>query len=177
MTTFTVEKIEPMGLDCDSPLSEMYTLSPFVWREAGRYALLLRSVPRSDNPAEKIARIYAGYSSDGLYFVMDALPNIFPGPESEDRDGCEDPTVVVTDSKTFVYYSGWNEQNKRGQLMLATGKDSRDLKKRGVILPPTEGYANLKEASLIQVMDGSWRLFLSMPPMPPPRSAWRPPRR
>ena len=159
MTGFIVGKIEPFRLDCGPPLSDMYTLSPFVWRENGRYALLLRAVPRSENPAEKIARIYAGYSDEGLCFAMEAQPIIAPGPDAEDRDGCEDPTVIVTGGETFVYYSGWNEANKRGQLLLATGHDSRDLHKRGVMLPPKPGYANPKEATVVQVPDGSWRLF------------------
>jgi predicted GH43/DUF377 family glycosyl hydrolase len=159
MKKFTLEKIEPMRLDCGPPLSEMYTLSPFVWREEGRYALLLRAVPHSDNPAEKIARIYTGYSEDGLHFQMDAEPSIAPGPGPEDLDGCEDPTVVVSEGKTFVYYSGWNEAKQCGRLLLATGRDSRELTKRGVILPPQAGYANPKEASVVQVMDGTWRLF------------------
>jgi len=159
MTGFTVGKIEPLALDGSPSLTEIYTLSPFVWREKGRYALLLRVVPRSENPAEKIARIHAGYSDDGLYFAMDSQPIIAPGPEAEDRDGCEDPTVIVTEGKTFVYYSGWNEADKCGQLLLASGEDSGDLQKRGVILPSADGYANPKEASVVQVMDGSWRLF------------------
>lgn len=159
MIRCTVEKIEPVRLESSPPLSEMYTLSPFVWREEERYALLVRAVPHSENPAEKIARIYAGYSSDGLCFVMDEKPIIAPGPSAEDRDGCEDPTVVVTHAGTFVYYSGWNEADKRGQLLLASGAGSRDLSKRGVILPPMLGYANPKEATVVQVPDGSWRLF------------------
>lgn len=159
MTGFTVEKTEPLRLESSSPLSEMYTLSPFVWREAGRYALLIRAVPRSENPAEKIARIYAGHSEDGVCFAMDSQPIIAPGPGAEDRDGCEDPTVIVTEGETFVYYSGWNEADKCGQLLLASGADSRDLHKRGVMLPPTAGYANPKEATVVQVPDGSWRLF------------------
>lgn len=159
MSRFNVEKIEPLSLESVPPLSEMYTLSPYIWREKGKFALLLRAVPHSENPAEKIARVYAGYSDDGLRFAMDAQPIIAPGPGAEDRDGCEDPTVVVTDSGTFVYYSGWNEAEQCGRLLLATGHDCRELTKRGVILPPTPGYANPKEATVIQVMDGTWRLF------------------
>ena len=159
MTGFQVGKIEPMALKSVPPLSEMYTLSPFVWREEGRYALLLRAVPRSENPAEKIARIYAGYSDDGLGFTMDALPTIAPGPDPEDCDGCEDPTVVVVNRETFVYYSGWNEKSKRGELLLAIGPNSQRLTKRGVRLPTTNGYANPKEAAVVRCPDGTWRLF------------------
>ena len=159
MTNFRVDKIEPLTLQCGPPLSEMYTLSPFVWREAGRYALFLRAVPRSDNPSEKIARIYGGASDDGLCFAMDAEPILAPGPGPEDRNGCEDPTVVVTNGGLFVYYSGWNEADKRGQLLLAAGPDRRTLTKQGVRLPPTAGYDNPKEAEIVRVADGSWRLF------------------
>lgn len=159
MTDFTVKAIEPLSLKREPPLSEMYTLSPFVWRENGWFALLLRAVPRSDNPAEKIARIYAGSSDDGLHFAMDAQPIIAPGPGPEDRDGCEDPTVIICDGETFVYYSGWNEADKRGLLLLASGGGSRDLQKRGARLTPTAGYDNPKEATVVQVADGTWRLF------------------
>ena len=159
MSGFTILRTEPLALERAGPLAEMYTLSPFVWREEGQYALLLRVVPRSENPAEKIARIHAGYSVDGLCFAVEAEPIIAPGPGPEDRDGCEDPTVVVTGGETFVYYSGWNEADKRGELLLAAGRDSRELRKRGVRLPPTEGYANPKEASVVRCPDGSWRLF------------------
>ena len=31
MDAYTVETMEPLVLDCRPPLSEMYTLSPFVW--------------------------------------------------------------------------------------------------------------------------------------------------
>lgn len=78
MSRFNVEKIEPLSLESVPPLSEMYTLSPYIWREKGKFSLLLRAVPHSENPAEKIARVYAGYSDDGLRFAMDAQPIIAP---------------------------------------------------------------------------------------------------
>jgi len=159
MNRFTVEKIEPLKLASVPPLSAMYTLSPYVWREEGQYTLLLRAVPHSADPVEKIARIYAGESADGLSFVMDVQPTLSPGPDAEDRDGCEDPTVVVTDGGTFVYYSGWNEADKRGELLLAAGPNHRHLQKRGVKLPSSPSYANPKEATVVQVPDGTWRLF------------------
>ncbi len=159
MAGFTVEKIEALALEGSASVLEMYTLSPCVWREAGRYALLLRVVPRSNNKEEKISRIYAGDSGDGLRFTIYTPPVIAPGADADDRDGCEDPTVAVTEHGTFVYYSGWNQAEERGQLLLAAGPDSRKLQKRGIMLAPMDGYENPKEATLVPVPDGSWRPF------------------
>lgn len=44
MTAFTVEQTVLLQLVRTSPLTEMYTLSPFVWRGRLRYELLLRAV-------------------------------------------------------------------------------------------------------------------------------------
>ena len=37
---------------------------------------------------------------------MDDGPAIFPGSDREDADGCENPTVVVEDGVTYVWYTG-----------------------------------------------------------------------
>jgi hypothetical protein len=70
MTAFTVERTAPLQLVRTNPLTEMYTLSPFVWRGRLRYELLLRAVNHSEIAAEKVARIYYGQSEDGLRFRM-----------------------------------------------------------------------------------------------------------
>ena len=137
----------------------MYTLSPFVWRDGANHPILLRLVPRSENPAEKISRIHLGTSEDGLHFQIGGVPVIAPGPEAVDRDGCEDPTLATVGDQVFVYYSGWNESDKRGQMLLATGPDAAHLEKQGVKLASTQKVANPKEATLVSVMDGTWRLF------------------
>ena len=49
MSRFNVEKIDPLSLESVPPLSEMYTLSPYIWREKGKFSLLLRAVPHSEN--------------------------------------------------------------------------------------------------------------------------------
>lgn len=159
MAGFALEKTEALALEGSASVLNMFALSPCVWWEAGQYALLLRTVPHSDDKAEKISRIYAGSSCDGLRFVIDAQPVIAPDSGADDRDGCEDPTVAVTEHGTYVYYSGWNAAEETGRLLLAAGPDSRKLQKRGIMLAPMEGYANPKEATLVQVPDGSWRLF------------------
>ena len=160
MSHFEVEATERLTLDCKPPLSEMYTLSPFVWQDGVRWEALIRAVPRRDDmPALKIARVYHGVSGDGLRFAMDDAPCLAPGPGDEDRDGCEDPTVAIWGGITYVYYSGWNQEQGRGQLLLATGPDGGRLEKRGACLPAMAGMANPKEATIVNVEDGTWRLF------------------
>ena len=160
MSGFSVTHQDVLTLECRSPLAEMYTLSPFVWRDAAGWELLVRAVPRRDDaPALKIARVYHGRSEDGLHFVMGDEPVVAPGPGAEDRDGCEDPTMALVDGVAYVYYSGWSEAQKQGLLMLAVGPDCTHLEKRGVLLPSTPEAANPKEATIARVTDGTWRLF------------------
>ena len=160
MSDFHVERQEMLTLDCAPPLSEMYTLSPFVWQDGGRWELMVRAVPRRDDrPALKVSRIHYGCSEDGLCFTTRQEPVIAPGPGAEDRDGCEDPTLAIWEGTYYVYYSGWNEAAKRGQLLLAAGPDPEHLEKRGVMLPSTPEVANPKEVTLVPVADGTWRLF------------------
>ncbi len=161
MTAFTVEQIARLRLTRTSPLAEMYTLSPFVWRarEHGPFELLLRAVNHAPIAAEKVARIYYGRSADGLSFTMGDQPVLAPGPGDDDKDGCEDPTVAVVGDLTYVYYSGWNQTTLTGQLLLAAGADGEHLRKRGIAIPSTERVMNPKEASIVPVADGTWRLF------------------
>ncbi|MGI8825850.1 MAG: hypothetical protein ACR2JC_09420, partial [Chloroflexota bacterium] len=159
MMAFTVKQIEPLQLVRTSPLEEMYTLSPFVWRAQGTYELLLRAVNHSDIAAEKVARIYYGRSADGLRFEMDDHPVIAPGPGDDDKDGCEDPTVAVLEDRTYVYYTGWNQTIQKGQLLLATGPDGEHLHKRGIAIPYSDDVMNPKEAAIVSIPDGTWRLF------------------
>ena len=91
--------LEPIGA---GPLAEMYTLSPFVWQTGKRYDLLLRAVNRAPRDENKVSQIYYGTSEDGVRFRMESQPVIAPGPESEDEDGCEDPTVAVVDDTLYV---------------------------------------------------------------------------
>lgn len=159
-TEFQVEATDPLTLDTQPPLSGMYTLSPYTWRDTADWQMLLRAVPRRDDrPALKIARVYHGRSTDGLRFIMGNHPVIAPGPGEEDRDGCEDPTVVICDGTHYVFYSGWNEADKKGRLLLAAGPDVESLEKRGVVLPSTPDVANPKEATVVRAADGTWRLF------------------
>jgi predicted GH43/DUF377 family glycosyl hydrolase len=159
---FSLETIESVAYACTNELESMYKLSPFVWRERDHYDLLLRVVNFSDNPAQKIARIHRGLSLDGLHFALGAQPVIPPGedlPGSYDSGGCEDPTVAAVGGHYYVYYTGWNEHDKRGELLLASGPSLDHLTKRGIALPSTPNARNPKEAEIVQAADGTWRLF------------------
>jgi predicted GH43/DUF377 family glycosyl hydrolase len=147
----------PLTVERPDSLRDTYLLSPFVWREAA-YRMLLRVVPRHDDPAKKIARVHYGESSDGLRFTLFDAPAVAPGAQ-DDSDGCEDPTVCIVGGRYYVYYTGWNERAKRGQLLLAEGSDVLQLEKRGTILPWTPERKNPKEATVVQAGDGSWRMF------------------
>lgn len=159
MTSFAIESFAPMELVRPSSLAEMYTLSPFVWREAERYALLLRLVNQAEHAADKVSRIHSGTSLDGLRFHIGDSPVIAPGPDLEDKDGCEDPTLTVVAGQTYVYYSGWNQTTQQGQLLLAAGKDAEHLRKRGIAIPSSGAVMNPKESSIVPLADGTWRLF------------------
>lgn len=159
---YRLVRLDEVTFECSSELADMYKLSPCVWQEHGRFELLLRVVNRSNNPAEKVARIHHGSSADGRRFVLDDTPAIAPGPDvagAYDSGGCEDPTIARVADSYYVYYSGWNESLKRGELLLATGPDVRHLQKKGIALKSSEQVANPKEATIVQASDRTWRLF------------------
>jgi|HubBroStandDraft_6_1064221.scaffolds.fasta_scaffold312853_2 predicted GH43/DUF377 family glycosyl hydrolase len=159
---FRLLRLEEVTFECSAELAAMYKLSPFVWRESGRFELLLRVVNFSPNPAEKVARIHYGSSADGLRFGLRETPVIAPGPDvagSYDSGGCEDPTLAKVDGVYHVYYSGWNEHLKRGELLLAAGSNLERLQKMGIALASSQRATNPKEATIVRAPDGSWRLF------------------
>lgn len=159
MTRFKALETSALELETEGELAGMYTLSPYVWRDDDRYQVLLRGVNHADNPREKVSRVFYGHSTDGLRFAMNEREVISPGPGANDKDGCEDPTVVIVDGLTYVYYSGWNQTSEKGKLLLCAGPDSLHLQKRGVALDWERDRANPKEASVAHLADGTWRLF------------------
>ena len=64
MSNYRLVKTELLKLDCSDPLKGMYKLSPFVWRENDVYRMLVRAVNPSDDPTQKVARIFYGESKD-----------------------------------------------------------------------------------------------------------------
>ena len=159
MKDYKVKKIEELKLECTSPLSGMFKLSPFVWKENDVYNIMLRAVNPSEDATQKVARAYYGTSKDGLYFNMNDGPTIAPGTNSYDKDGCEDPTVICVNNSYLVYYTGWNQTKLEGQLLLAEGKNMETLSLTGIAIPSYEPYINPKEATVAQLKDGKWVLL------------------
>jgi len=113
---------------CTPELQDMYKLSPFVWRGNDRFDLLLRVVNRDADASRKVARVHYGRSSDGVHFELEPVPVIAPDPAADayDNGGCEDPTLAIVGSTRYVYYSGWNEHFKKGELLLPLETKSID---------------------------------------------------
>ncbi len=158
MGKFTVARYDELVTERGYPLSTFFVLSPCVWKEHGRYHVLVRAVNRSEEAAEKVARIFYGAGDSALRFTMDASPAIAPGPQEDDKDGAEDPTLASSDGTYYVFYSGWNQSKREGHLLLASGRDIRHLTKQGRVLGDT-GFRNAKEATIVKAADGNWRLF------------------
>ncbi|RYU89596.1 hypothetical protein EWM62_14880 [Mucilaginibacter terrigena] len=152
-------KIEELKLKCKAPLEGMYKLSPLVWEENGIYQMLVRAVNTSEDPTQKVARVYSGTSKNGLSFKMSDGPVIAPGTTSLDKDGCEDPTVVCVPKGYLVYYTGWNQTKMEGQLLLAKGKTLETLRLDSVAISSKKPYLNPKEASVTQLKNGKWNLL------------------
>lgn len=158
MRGFGVTSIEPLTLDRGEPTKNMFALSPFVWEEGGGFSMMLRLVPDEPDPTLKIARIHYGRSRDGLHFLLDDEPAIEPGPGEEDDHGCEDPTVVFIGDRYHVFYTGWNQVKKEGELLHASGPNVWALAKQGLALGEEAGH-NPKEATIILMPEGDCRLF------------------
>lgn len=137
------------------PLRAKALLSPFVWREGDRLLMLLRSQPEAEDVS---GRIWLGESDDGLTFRMDAEPLLVPSLPHLDDGGCEDPTVVVRDGVTIVFYTGVDADG-RGEMLFASGPDVRHMVKRGVAFSCSKTELNTKEATVDLSVPGEWRLF------------------
>lgn len=100
---FKIEATDRLVLDCKPPLSEMYTLSPFVWPDGTRWESLIRAVPRRDDmPALKTSRIFHGVSDDGLHFTMAEEPCLAPGPDGQrlQKQGVRLPSTLQAANPT-----------------------------------------------------------------------------
>ena len=92
-----------------------------------------------DDPAARLghrtSRIGLAASADGLAFVRDAQPVLYPDPDDasaayEYPGGCEDPRVVRTPEGRFLmHYTAWNRDVAR--LSVATSDDLRTWTKHG----------------------------------------------
>lgn len=161
MPTYAVETIDIVTLGAGSPLATMDLMSPFVWKEGPRYRMMVRGVPDPLGHNDPTGVIASGWSDDGLEFCLDPAPAILPGnsPDNADAGGCEDPTVLVRPDGYVVYYTGVDARREQGAMMAASGPTLQTLEKRRVVLKAPAGEGNIKEATIVQAPDGSWRLF------------------
>jgi predicted GH43/DUF377 family glycosyl hydrolase len=159
MVAYVVEALDDVALVCGNLLKSMDWMSPFVWRENGQLRMLMRGVPNPLGPFDPTGVIWCGSSDDGLTFTMEPQPAISPGPSPASAGGVEDPTVVPAQDGLMVYYTGVDVRREQGSLLAATGPDLNCLEERAVMLKAPEGEGNIKEATLAQAADGSWRLF------------------
>jgi predicted GH43/DUF377 family glycosyl hydrolase len=120
--------------------------------------MLIRLVNRDDDPAKKVSRIHYASSSDGVTFDVGREVLGPGGGDAPDSAGCEDPTIVAREDAFRVFYSGYNASKKRSSMLGATGHALSALTKTGMILTPTEAFANPKEAALIPTPAG-FRMF------------------
>jgi predicted GH43/DUF377 family glycosyl hydrolase len=160
MAGWELVSVEPLTMHRTNRLANMYVLSPFVWREGETFHLLVRAVPRRDDePRLKMAEIWHGTSVDGKHFDMEDAPVIFPGPDLVDLDGCEDPTVQISGGTIRVWYTGYNEKQKSGRLLMARGPDIARLAKAGLAIDSTPAFTNPKEATVAAVGPRNWRMY------------------
>lgn len=160
MTGWRVTGTEPVTLHRTNRLANMYVLSPFVWLDGDRFHMLVRAVPRRDDePRLKMAEIWHGVSADGAHFDMDLSPILFPGPDLADLDGCEDPTVVIDGNAVRVWYTGYNQRQQTGRLLLARGPDCARLAKAGLAIDSTPDFVNPKEATVVRAGTAQWRMY------------------
>lgn len=161
---FAIERIDTVQLDVarkpDGLLAGHDLMSPYVWQAEGRTRLLVRVLNNPLGKYDPTGIIYAGHSDDGLFFTMEPQPAIEPGPGFVDAGGVEDPTVVIgQEPHLLVFYTGVDGQRQQGSLLVATGPDLKTLCKNEVALKAPEGEGNIKEATVVQGADGTWRLF------------------
>ena len=157
---FNVAALEPITLHGPSALAERHLMSPYVWTESdGRYGIMVRAVAPQGPDRTNTGTIWAGWSDDGVVFVMNDAPAITPGPDAIDCGGVEDPTVVRTDDGYVVYYTGVRDDFSHGEMLYATGPDLEHLTKQGVALASTKTMGNTKEATIGHTANGEWRLW------------------
>jgi beta-1,2-mannobiose phosphorylase / 1,2-beta-oligomannan phosphorylase len=157
---FNVEQIDPIVMVGNEAVSRRDLMSPYVWRaDDGRYAMLVRAVPRPGETGDT-GTIWYATSADGLRFTATDTPVLVPGPGADDIGGCEDPTPVFrSDGSVVIYYTGVDTTRSHGEMLYAVGPSIDRLEKKGVAMPNTPTQGNIKEATVDRTKTGGWRMF------------------
>ena len=159
MISFDIISTTALAIQRPTGWSDAYVLSPYLWADGDRYQALLRIVNRSDDPYQKVARIFHATSDDGIHLTTDQQPSLRLGPDADDFDGTEDPSLTRDGGQFQVFYSGWNQSQKQTQLLRAVGTDIDRLEKRGRVFTAQGQYENPKEAEIVRCPSGKWMLF------------------
>src|SRR5665647_990675 len=104
-------------------------LNPAVFREGDNVHLFYRAVRQGNYSSIGYCRLA------GPITIAERWDKPFMVPEFEyESQGVEDPRIVKIDGLFYMTYTGYDGTNARGAL--ATSKDLRHFKKRGIIVPP-----------------------------------------
>ncbi|MDE1191521.1 MAG: glycoside hydrolase family 130 protein [Arachidicoccus sp.] len=114
-----------------------YTFNPAAAIKNGKVIVLYRSEDKTGTViGTRTSRIGYAASEDGLHFLRDKIPVLYPEDDSQKEyewpGGCEDPRVAVTEDGLYVmFYTQWNHHVPR--LGVATSRDLKNWKKHGPI--------------------------------------------
>jgi len=104
-------------------------LNPAVIREGDNVHLFYRAVRKGNHSSIGYCRL------DGPLTIAERWDKPFMVPEFDyESHGVEDARIVKIDGLYYMTYTGYDGTNARGAL--ATSKDLRHFKKRGIIVPP-----------------------------------------
>ncbi len=104
-------------------------LNPAVIREGDSVHLFYRAVRKGNNSSIGYCRL------DGPLTIAERWDKTIMVPEFEyESHGVEDARIVKIDDLYYMTYTAYDGTNARGAL--ATSKDLRHFKKKGIIVPP-----------------------------------------
>jgi predicted GH43/DUF377 family glycosyl hydrolase len=122
---------EPI-LSANKALGEIHVCNPSVIEVGDRLAMLYRVNAKGN----KGSRIQLAFSDDGRTFIPFASNPVLVSDSPFDKNGCEDPRVIVVDGTYYMTYVGnIGGGNSLGQC-LATSTDLIHWDKKGVVLTP-----------------------------------------
>jgi len=156
--TVTAERLsnEPLLKPASPPWMESGAFNPAAVIVNGKTILLFRA-----RDAHGTSRIGYAESSDGLHFKVDPRPALEPAAPYERGGGVEDPRLLRIGTTYYLTYTGYNLHD--AQLCLATSRDLRHWKRRGVILPAYKGAWTTgwtKSGAIVpQQIDGKWWMY------------------
>lgn len=111
------------------------TFNPAATVHNGKIAVIYRAEDKSGTGiGRRTSRLGYAESEDGLHFVRDKHPVLYPAEDSckeyEWPGGCEDPRIAVTEDGLYVmFYTQWNRRTPR--LAVATSRNLKNWTKHG----------------------------------------------